>query len=81
MDYSQVTWLKLEGLRLAYRHFCQQDQSQFEQFIAENGEPLKVQGTFDALHQWLSSQFSEQWGWSSWDAKYQGYHTACVQQF
>ncbi|MGY4675053.1 4-alpha-glucanotransferase [Ursidibacter arcticus] len=81
VDYSQVTWLKLEGLRLAYRHFCEQEQSQFEQFIAENGEPLKVQGTFDALHQWLSSQFSEQWGWSSWDAKYQSYHTACVQQF
>ncbi|MBV6539893.1 4-alpha-glucanotransferase [Ursidibacter maritimus] len=81
VDYSQVTWLKLEGLRLAYRHFCQQDQSQFEQFIAENGEPLKVQGTFDALHQWLSSQFSEQWGWSSWDVKYQSYHTASVQQF
>lgn len=81
VDYSQVMWLKLQGLRLAYEQFKQQDQTAFEQFIAENGEALKVQGTFDALHQWLSSQFSEQWGWNCWDAKYQDYHTASVQQF
>lgn len=81
VDYSQVAWLKLEGLRLAYAQFKQQDQTAFEQFIAQNGESLKVQGTFDALHEWLSRQFSEQWGWNSWAEQYQDYHSQAVQQF
>ena len=37
--------LKLHGLRLAYSAFCSQDQTAFEQFIAQNGEALKIQGT------------------------------------
>ncbi|WP_301098043.1 4-alpha-glucanotransferase, partial [Otariodibacter sp.] len=81
VDYSQVIWLKLEGLRLAYNTFKQQDQTEFEQFIAENGETLKVQGTFDALHQWLSSQFNDQWGWTNWDSQYQSYQNSAVKIF
>lgn len=81
VDYSQVMWLKLAGLRLAYKQFKQQDQTAFEKFIEENGESLKVQATFDALHEWLSSQFADQYGWSSWDAKFQDYQTACVAEF
>ncbi|QGM81166.1 4-alpha-glucanotransferase [Otariodibacter oris] len=81
VDYSQVIRLKLEGLHLAYNAFKQQDQTEFEQFIAQNGEALKVQGTFDALHQWLSSQFSDQWGWTSWDRQYQSYRNSAVKAF
>lgn len=81
VDYSQVIWLKLEGLRRAYNQFKQWDQKEFEIFIAEYGESLKIQGTFDALHQWLSSQFAEQWGWNSWAKQYQSYHNPEVQQF
>ncbi|WP_373818620.1 4-alpha-glucanotransferase [Glaesserella sp.] len=81
VDYSQVMALKLQGLHFAYEQFKQQDQREFEQFIAESGEPLKVQGTFDALHQWLSSQFEEQWGWNSWQTEYQDYRTDRVAQF
>lgn len=81
VDYSQVMWLKLEGLRRAYQQFKWQDQREFEQFIAENGESLKIQGTFDALHAWLSSQFAEQWGWSSWNEKYQSYQNPSVAEF
>lgn len=81
VDYAQVMWLKLTGLRLAYQHFKQQPQAAFDQFIADNGEALRIQGTFDALHQWLSDQFNEQWGWNVWAAEYQDYRTACVAQF
>ncbi|WP_423841556.1 4-alpha-glucanotransferase [Actinobacillus equuli] len=81
VDYSQVMRLKLEGLRLAYATFVQQDQQAFEQFINEYGESLKVQGTFDALHYWLSSQFSEQWGWNFWAQEYQDYASNTVQVF
>ncbi|MBF0784833.1 4-alpha-glucanotransferase [Muribacter muris] len=81
VDYEQVMRLKLTGLRFAYQQFNQQPQSEFERFIADNGETLKIQGTFDALHQWLSEQFSEQWGWNCWFAEYQDYRTACVAKF
>lgn len=81
VDYSQVVKLKLYGLQLAYRTFCSQDQTAFNAFITENGEAIQIQGTFDALHHWLSQQFSEQWGWTSWASEYQDYQSPAVQQF
>jgi len=73
--------LKLYGLRLAFKHFVTQDQSEFEQFIRQNGESLHIQGTFDALHQWLSDQYSDQWGWNCWSAEYQDYDSDAVRAF
>lgn len=81
VDYSTVMQLKLTALRHAFVQFNRQDQTTFEQFIAENGDSLLVQGTFDALHQWLSDQLPEQWGWSSWAEKYQAYQSPAVKQF
>lgn len=81
VDYAQVTKLKLEGLRLAFSAFLEQDQTAFEEFIAQSGESLKIQGTFEALHQWLSEQFKEQWGWNFWDKKYQDYKSRSVAKF
>lgn len=81
VDYSLVMQLKLEGLRLAYKTFVQQDQQAFEQFMTQHGESLTIQGTFDALHYWLSEQFSEQWGWNFWEKEYQDYHSSRVQTF
>lgn len=81
VDYTAVTSLKLHGLRLAFEQFEGEDQAEFECFMAEQGEKLRIQGTFDALHEWLSSQFSGQWGWQNWGADYQDYHTACVAEF
>ncbi|WGE32134.1 4-alpha-glucanotransferase [Actinobacillus genomosp. 2] len=81
VDYAQVIRLKLHGLRLAFKYFLTQDQTDFEQFILQNGESLKIQGTFDALHQWLSDQYSEQWGWNYWASEYQDYHSDAVCAF
>lgn len=81
IDYSLVTSLKLQGLKFAFEQFDSQVQDEFEQFIAEQGEKLRIHATFDALHDWLSSQFDEQWGWKNWLADYQDYHSACVTQF
>lgn len=81
VDYTQVMRLKLHGLRLAFKYFVTQDQTDFERFIRQNGESLKIQGTFDALHQWLSEQFSEQWGWNFWAQEYQDYASNAVQAF
>lgn len=82
VDYSEVMALKLAGLRLAFAHFSQhQSQTDFEQFIAQNDENLLIQATFDALHQWLSEQHSEQWGWNYWADKYQDYRAPAVAAF
>ncbi|QIW16446.1 4-alpha-glucanotransferase [Pasteurellaceae bacterium RH1A] len=81
VDYTQVLKTKLYGLKLAFEAFSAQDQTAFEAFIAEGGESLKVQGTFDALHQWLSDQFEGQWGWSSWAEEYQSYQSPAVKAF
>lgn len=81
VDYRLVTELKLHGLKLAYAQFKKEPQQAFEQFIANNGELLQIQGTFDALHQWLSEQFSEQWGWDNWAEEWQDYKSEAVAQF
>lgn len=81
VDYAQVMKLKLQGLRFAFEQFQQQDQSKFDAFITENGESLKLQGTFDALHQWLSERLPEQWGWTNWAEEYQDYHSPAVAEF
>ncbi|WP_411376721.1 4-alpha-glucanotransferase [Bibersteinia trehalosi] len=81
ISYSLVTQLKLQGLALAYEQFKQEDQIDFEQFIVEKGEQLKIQGTFDALHQWLSEQYPAQWGWSNWASEWQDYTSPQVADF
>lgn len=81
VDYTLVTQLKLHGLKLAYEQFKKNDQQAFEQFLAEKGELLQIQGTFDALHQWLTDQLPEQWGWKHWAAEWQDYHSASVGEF
>lgn len=81
IDYRLVTELKLHALALAYEQFKLEPQQAFEQFIVEKGEPLYIQGTFDALHQRLSEQFSEQWGWDNWEEAWQDYHSEKVAQF
>ncbi|MDP8079557.1 4-alpha-glucanotransferase [Phocoenobacter skyensis] len=81
VNYAQVMQLKLTGLQFAFAKYVTQDQTEFEQFIAEQEESLQVQGTFDALHQWLSEQNEEQWGWDYWAEQYQSYHSSAVQQF
>lgn len=81
VDYPQVTELKLAALRLAYVEDKRSNQDDFLQFIADHGEALKIQATFDALHDWLSTQFPAQWGWTDWDSAYQDYHSPMVKTF
>ncbi|VGM96439.1 4-alpha-glucanotransferase [uncultured Avibacterium sp.] len=85
IQYREVMALKLEGLRLAFSFFQQQAnsdrQADFEQFLQQKGESLIIQATFDALHQHLSEQFPEQWGWNYWATQYQDYHSETVAHF
>lgn len=81
VDYSQVTSLKLQALFLAFEQFSLSSQAEFEKFIQESGESLKIQATFDALHQWLSEQSGEKGGWTTWAEEYQDYHSPTVAKF
>ncbi|PJG82032.1 4-alpha-glucanotransferase [Caviibacterium pharyngocola] len=85
INYTEVMQLKLQGLGLAFDYFQQNAtalrRQAFEQFVQEGGESLQVQATFDALHQYLTSRFSDQWGWDFWEKEYQDYHSDAVQQF
>ncbi|MEH8044176.1 4-alpha-glucanotransferase [Gallibacterium anatis] len=85
IHYTEVMALKLDGLRLAFSFFQQQAnstrQADFEQFLQQKGESLIIQATFDALHQHLSEQFPEQWGWNYWATQYQDYHSETVAHF
>ncbi|WP_373099591.1 MULTISPECIES: 4-alpha-glucanotransferase [Pasteurellaceae] len=85
INYPQVMQLKLQGLALAFDYFQQNPtalrQQAFARFVQQGGESLQVQATFDALHQYLSNHFSEQWGWDFWAPEYQDYHSEAVQKF
>lgn len=85
LNYEQIIPLKLKGLRFAFAKFQQNMTAcaapAFIEFVQKGGESLQVQATFDALHQHLSAQFADQWGWDFWEKAYQDYHSAAVQQF
>lgn len=85
IDYPKVMALKLAALRLAFANFQQNPTATryqaFEQFLQQGGESLQAQATFDALHQYLSDNFCEQWGWNCWADVYQDLHSEAVQNF
>lgn len=85
INYSEVTALKLQGLKLSFTFFQQNGdktrKKAFEKFLATGGEDLYIQATFDALHQHLSEQFTDQWGWNYWKKDYQNYQSEEVAKF
>lgn len=85
IDYNAVYQLKLEALSLAYHYFLQHAeqsrQNEFNEFLAQSGDSLLQQATFDALHQYLSQIDDKHWGWHVWPEEYQDYDNEAVQQF
>lgn len=86
VDYSAVTRLKLEGLRLAWQAFRLRDAEEaemaaFEAFVEAGGESLLYQGLFDALHAARRAQNEACHGWQSWPDVYQHPDSAAVLAF
>lgn len=86
VDYPAVTRLKLEGLRLAWRQFCQRDAEDaevaaFDAFIEAGGDSLLCQGVFDALHSEQRAQDAASHGWQSWPEALQNPDSAAVLAF
>ncbi|MGJ0193801.1 4-alpha-glucanotransferase [Pantoea sp. RRHST58] len=86
VDYSAVTRLKLDGLRLAWQTFRLRDAEDaeaaaFEAFVEAGGDSLLSQGLFDALHAEQRQQDSDSHGWQSWPDALQHPDSAAVLAF
>ncbi|MEZ3501448.1 4-alpha-glucanotransferase [Pantoea sp. KPR_PJ] len=86
VNYSAVTHLKLEGLRLAWQQFRQRDAEDaevmaFDAFVEAGGDSLLCQGVFDALHAQQRAQNSDSHGWQSWPDALQHPDSAAVLAF
>ncbi|PIJ59812.1 4-alpha-glucanotransferase [Erwinia sp. OLMDLW33] len=86
VDYATVGELKLQGLRHAWQSFRQRDEQDatrqhFAQFVADGGESLFSQATYDALHAAMLKEDASRWGWPVWPADYQHGQSEAVQQF
>lgn len=81
VDYSTVTKLKLTALHFAFEQFSTESQAEFNDFIEQSGESLKIQATFDALHQYFSEQLGQHGGWTDWNEEYQNYQSPKVAEF
>lgn len=86
VDYSSVSFLKIQALRLAFNYFQQQDagharQQDFQRFIQQSGESLRQHATFDALHMALNIGHENNWGWPVWPKEYQDSNSEQVRLF
>ncbi|PLR25962.1 4-alpha-glucanotransferase [Pantoea endophytica] len=86
VDYSAVTHLKLEALRLAWQQFRQRGADDglvvaFECFMQQGGESLLHQGVFDALHAAQIAEAPQRYDWTTWPAALQSPDSAAVRAF
>jgi 4-alpha-glucanotransferase len=86
VDYTAVTQLKLQALRLAWQQFRKRaaDDHQlaaFDAFMAQGGESLLHQGVFDALHAAQIAEDPQRYDWTTWPAALQSPDSAAVRAF
>ncbi|MCG8156975.1 4-alpha-glucanotransferase [Brenneria goodwinii] len=86
VDYEQVTALKLSALRLAFRYFNTRSSldprvNAFRQFVANGGQSLQLQATFDALQAYLKHQGEKYANWLQWPLRYRDIHGKSVKSF
>ena len=87
-DAAGVMRLKLPVLRLLHEAFRSEQLAQgsalgnaFRQYIREEGEPLQLQATFDALQTQMRALDPTHWGWDSWPAQFRDARGATVREF
>ncbi|MFD1800816.1 4-alpha-glucanotransferase [Mixta tenebrionis] len=86
VDYTAVSQLKIEGLRLAWAQFASRDEQDetrlhFEAFIRAGGESLYSQAAYDALHGAMLKEDAQRWGWPVWPEAWRHAQSEAVQQF
>jgi 4-alpha-glucanotransferase len=88
IDYAAVAALKFEALEAAYRHFRKvhlgQDTARaraFHEFLAAQGEPLRLHALFDALDTHLRATHGTHSGWQNWPPEFRSPASDAVQRF
>lgn len=88
VNYSEVALLKMSILPLLFKEFKTRhlekstDRAQsFLSFVAQGGDSLMHQATFDALHAQLHRQDATIWGCPVFPEKYQKFNNVAVQRF
>ncbi len=87
-DAAGVMGLKLPVLRLLHAAFRREHLAQgsalgnaFLQYVREEGEPLQLHATFDALQTCMRTLDPTHWGWDSWPMEYRDARGAAVREF
>ena len=86
--YERVIRLKMLGLRLAFRRFCQQELAadterakEFRRFVAVEGELLSDFATYLAIDEWLHRKNPDLWVWPDWPSEYRDPRSEEVRRF
>ncbi|MEY4376425.1 MAG: hypothetical protein RJB26_975, partial [Pseudomonadota bacterium] len=87
-DAAGVMGLKLPVLRLLHAGFRREQLAQgsalgeaFRTYVAEEGEALQLQATFDALQVHMRALDASHWGWDSWPMEFRDARSAAVRDF
>lgn len=87
-DAAGVMSLKLPVLRLLHAGFRREQLAQhsvlgeaFRSYVAEEGEALQLQATFDALQVHMRALDASHWGWDSWPVEYRDARSSAVREF
>jgi 4-alpha-glucanotransferase len=87
-DAAGVMALKLPVLRLLHASFRREHLLQgsplgeaFRRYVADEGEALQLQATFDALQAHMRALDEAHWGWDSWPVAYRDARSAAVREF
>ena len=88
VDYVRVAAAKFEILQLLYEQFVSDHLErdtprarEFHEFVASQGDPLKLHATYDALDAHWRLQGPQYWGWPSWPGEYRDPTSIAVNRF
>ncbi len=89
VDYKAVSKLKHQAFEFLFDEFKTRELGSgsdrdlaFQKFVAEQGEAVKLQATYDALLVHFSKEMKEDvWGWQQWPEAYQDHASPEVAEF
>lgn len=88
IDYSHTASLKKEVLAILFEDFYQHKDKQyktsfqeFEAFISEQGNDLKLYATYEALYEYFTQNFPNTYSWKQWSIEYQSPDSPSVKQY
>ncbi len=84
VEYERAARLKRGFLKLLFRVFLREggaEDASFREFLAEEGEPLRLFATHAALDEAMHARDRDAWNWSAWPAEFRDPASAAVAAF